>query len=128
MAVHQDPPESIPTPPGEGITVEQLRGQREPILAIAKRHHATNVRVIGSVARRGSDQFSDVDFMLDMDPERKLKGLAYFGELDDLVNDLAAFLGCNVDVVDAITFERNRPMLRSQVTFRERVSRDAVAL
>lgn len=105
-----------------------MRGQREAILEIAQRHHATNARVIGSVARRESDERSDVDFMVDMDQKRTLNGLAYFGELDDLVNDLARLPGRKVDVVDAITFERNQPTSRSQVRFRKRVARDAVPL
>lgn len=45
---------------------------REEILALADQHGARNVRVFGSVARGEADEASDIDLLVDMDPDRSL--------------------------------------------------------
>jgi len=96
------------------MTLEGLRAtQRESILAVAARRGAKNVRVFGSVARGESDQSSDVDFLVDLEPGRTLF------DLSGLHADLEALLQQPVDVVT----ERG---LRPRV--RERVLAEAVPL
>lgn len=57
-------------------TIEQvLRENRKDILAIAERHGARNVRVLGSTARGEADGHSDIDFLVEMEPGRSLLDL-----------------------------------------------------
>lgn len=82
--------------------LEELRVRREEILALAKSHGARNVEVFGSVARQEADGRSDVDFLVDMDPDRSLF------DMGALLMDLQDLLGCEVDVV-------TRKGLRAQI-------------
>jgi predicted nucleotidyltransferase len=96
------------------MTLEQLRTQRrEEILRLAAFRGARNVRVFGSVARGDTDDRSDVDFLVDLEPGRSLL------DLGGLNLDLERLLGSKVDVVSSRG-------LRDRV--RERVLREAVAL
>jgi uncharacterized protein len=77
------------------MNLETLRRQREAILQIAAKHGASNLQVFGSVARQESTSDSDIDLLVDLEPERTL--------LDQiaLIQDLEEFLGCPVDVVES---------------------------
>ena len=70
-----------------------LREKRKDILEIAERHGARNVRLFGSVARGESDDLSDIDLLVDMEPGRSLL------DLGGLWHDLNSLLGVKVDVV-----------------------------
>lgn len=76
-------------------TIEIVRAQREEILAAARRHRAAHVRVFGSVARGEAAPDSDVDFLVDFDPDASL--LDQIG----LIHDLQELLGVGVDVVSS---------------------------
>lgn len=93
--------------------LDDVRAQREAILALAERHGAHNVRVFGSVARGTADAESDIDFLVDLEPGRTLF------DLGGLVMALRELLGRSVDVVT----ERS---LRERV--RESALRDATPL
>ena len=70
-----------------------LKEKREEILHIAARHGARNVRVFGSVARGEADAQSDIDLLVEFEPDRSLLDhAALWLELQEL-------LGCKVDVV-----------------------------
>jgi hypothetical protein len=70
-----------------------LKEKREEILRIAAKHGARNVRVFGSVARGEADAQSDIDLLVEFEPDRSLLDhAALWLELQDL-------LGCKVDVV-----------------------------
>jgi uncharacterized protein len=71
---------------------EILKEKREEILRIAARHGAYNVRVFGSVARGDARPDSDVDFLIDVGPNRS------FFFPGGLVADLENLLGRHVDV------------------------------
>ncbi len=98
-----------------GLTLEDLRARRAEILRIAAEHDAFNVRVFGSVARGEARPGSDVDFLVDIETERR--GFEFFGLLEDLRRALEELLGCPVDVAEAV-----------QGHARERVERDIVPL
>ncbi|MGI8553783.1 MAG: nucleotidyltransferase family protein [Dehalococcoidia bacterium] len=80
-----------------GPTLEEIRLRRAEILRVATEHGAANLRVFGSVARGEADADSDVDFLVDLQPE--LLGFDYFACRKQLSNELGAILGHSVDVV-----------------------------
>jgi uncharacterized protein len=96
------------------MTREQLlKEKREKIVRVAAEHGARNVRVFGSVARGEADEQSDIDLLVEFEPERSLLDHAA------LWMDLQDLLGCKVDVVS----DRGiKPRIR------ERVLREAVPL
>jgi predicted nucleotidyltransferase len=91
----------------------RLKNKREAILQLAAKHGAYNVRVFGSVARGEADTKSDVDFLVEMEPERSLF------DLGGLLMDLQDLLDCPVDIV-------TDKGLRNRI--RERVLTEAVPL
>lgn len=62
---------------------------------IAAQNGATNVRLVGSVARGEEHEGSDVDLLVDFGPDRSLFDHA------QLVDELKALLGVSVDVVSS---------------------------
>ncbi len=70
-----------------------LRSKRKLILETAARHGASRVRVFGSAARGADDEASDIDFLVDLAPDRSLL------DLGGLLYDLRQLLGTEVDVV-----------------------------
>lgn len=75
-------------------TKELLASKREEILRIAARHGASNLRVFGSVARGEAGPESDVDLLVEMEPDRSL--------LDHvtLLQELEDMLSLKVDIVN----------------------------
>lgn len=90
-----------------------LKTRREEILQIAARHGARNVRLFGSVARGEADEASDIDLVVEFDPDRSLLDHAA------LWLDLQKLLGCKVDVVSEHGI---KPRIR------ERVLKEAIPL
>ena len=95
------------------MKLEELKAYREEILAIAKRHHAPNIRVFGSVARGESTKDSDVDFLVDVAPEQSVL------DLISLIYELSDLLGCQVDVAQSTVLN---PLMRDEVL------KDAISL
>jgi len=87
---------------------ELVQEKRKDILQVAAQRGARNVRLFGSVARGESSTGSDVDFLVDLEPDRSLFDLA------QLIIDLEDLLGCKVDVVteDAIYWLLRRRILK----------------
>jgi predicted nucleotidyltransferase len=57
----------------ETMTLQELRTtKRDEILLIAARRGARNVRVFGPVAQGDDDERSDIDFLVDLEPDRSL--------------------------------------------------------
>jgi len=94
-------------------TLTDLRKRRTEIIEIARVRGASRVRVFGSVARGEATAASDIDFLVDLEPDRSLL------DLGGLLMDLRDLLQRDVDVVT----ERG---LRPRVA--ERVLADAVEL
>jgi len=96
------------------MTLDEVRrSKRDEILRIATEHGASNVRVFGSLARGDHSPSSDIDILVDMDPDRSLM------DLGGLLMDLQAMLDARVDVA-------TEEMLRPKV--REGALRDVVPL
>jgi predicted nucleotidyltransferase len=85
---------------------ETLKTNRNIILELAARYGAKNVRVFGSAARGDFDQYSDIDFLVDMEKGRSLL------DMGGLLMELQKLLGCRVDVV---TPKGLRPRIRETV-------------
>ena len=78
-----------------GPLARRLRQEGKHVAAIAGRHGLTNVRVFGSVARGQEQPESDIDLLVDVDPE-----VGMF-ELARCQAELEALLGAPVDLVPA---------------------------
>lgn len=87
--------------------LDTLLENREKILAIAAQHGAFNVRVFGSVVRREETLESDIDFLIDYNPE---KTTPWFP--GGLLMDWQDLLGRKVDV---LTENGVSPLIREQV-------------
>lgn len=83
-----------------------IQSRRDKILQICRQHGASNVAVFGSVARGEDHATSDIDFLVDLEPERSL--LDHIG----LQQELHDLLGVRVDVV---TRRGLHPLLRDNV-------------
>jgi uncharacterized protein len=70
-----------------------IKEKREEILRLAARHGAYNVRVFGSAARGEAKPDSDLDFLVNVGPQRT----PFFP--GGLLADLEELLGCKVDIV-----------------------------
>ncbi|PMB06261.1 DNA polymerase subunit beta [Fischerella thermalis CCMEE 5273] len=92
---------------------ELLLPLKEEILRIAAKYGAYNVRVFGSVARGEARPDSDVDFLVELEPQRTL--------LDQiaLMQSLEELLGHKVDVTEPETLHE---------LIRDKVLREAVVL
>jgi len=96
------------------MTVRELiSSRREELLRAAARHRARRVRLFGSVARGEDRPGSDVDFLVDFEPNATLLDLIALKE------ELEALLGRPADVV---TPDGISPFLR------ERILREAAPL
>ncbi len=90
-----------------GMTLDELRrSKREKLLSIALHHGATNVRVFGSVARGDSFESSDIDLLVDLEPDRSLM------DLGGMLMDVQQEIGMSVDVA---TERMLRPEVRARV-------------
>lgn len=70
-----------------------IKTHREDILRLAETHGVRNVRIFGSVARGEETRTSDLDLLIDLDPDRSL--LDHVG----FVQDMEDLLGVRVHVV-----------------------------
>ena len=95
------------------MEIEELKAHRKQILALARRYHAPNIRVFGSVVRGEATEVSDVDFLIDVPPEQTLF------DLIRLTRELEELLGCQVDVAQSTVLHP---------TLRDEILHDAVAL
>jgi uncharacterized protein len=84
----------------------ELRQKRNDILRIAARYGARNLRVFGSVARGDDRAHSDVDLLVDMDPDRSLLDIVGLGQ------DLEELLDRRVDVLTGASLH---PALRDRI-------------
>lgn len=74
--------------------MDYIKSNKQQILNLASKYGAKNLRVFGSVSRREETPESDLDLLIELDPDRSL--------LDRiaLMQDLEELLGRKVDVVN----------------------------
>lgn len=70
-----------------------LEQKREDILRLAAKYGAFNVRIFGSAGRGDEGPESDIDLLVEMEPDRSLFDLV------GLQDELQSLLGCDVDIV-----------------------------
>jgi predicted nucleotidyltransferase len=90
-----------------------LRTKRKQILQIAAQNGVKRLRVFGSVARGTDDEQSDIDFLVELAPDRSLLDLGKF------LYEVRSILGREVDVVTEKGLQRR---------IRDRVLAEAVEL
>ena len=79
---------------GTGVRPSTLLAQmRDDIIAVAGRHHASNVRVFGSVATGSDTPSSDLDLLVHFSDEASLYDQV------GLTRELEELLGVSVDVI-----------------------------
>ena len=78
-----------------GLTLAELRRQRDEIVRVASRRGARNLHVFGSVGRGEAGPGSDLDLLVDLDADRNVL------DLSELILDLQELLGVQVDIVEA---------------------------
>jgi predicted nucleotidyltransferase len=71
----------------------RIADKRKEILVLAARYGAFNVRIFGSAARGQAGTESDIDFLVDLEPDRSLFDLGGF------LMDLEDLLGTKVDIL-----------------------------
>lgn len=81
--------------PGPSSLARVLALHEDEVKRIAARNGATNVRVVGPVARGEEREGSDIDLLVDFNPGRSLFDHA------QLVEELRALLGVSVNVVSS---------------------------
>ncbi len=90
-----------------------LKQKRMQVLETAAHYGAYDIRIFGSVARGDTNETSDIDLLVKLEPGRSLL------DLGGLLYDLQNLLGTPVDVV-------TENGLRKRI--RERVLREAIPL
>lgn len=90
-----------------------IQARKDEIARVAREYGASRIRIFGSVARHTADNGSDIDFLVDLAPDRTLF------DLGGLAYDLEQLLGRPVDVCTV-------PLLREPI--RTRVIEEAIPL
>ena len=88
------------------MNIGEVKAKREDILNIAKKHGAYNIRIFGSVVRGEAKKDSDLDILVDLEPNRSLFDHAA------LMIELQETMKCKVDVV---TEKGLRPRIRENI-------------
>jgi predicted nucleotidyltransferase len=90
----------------KACAMTEIQHRRADILRIAQRHGARNIRVFGSEARGQARPGSDLDLLVDMEPDRSLLDLV------GLEQELEDLLGRRVDVLTAASVD---PSIRASI-------------
>lgn len=106
-------PIAQPVTPATLVLRSRLEQLREQIQTIAAQYGISQIRVFGSVARGEATDESDIDLLVEMEPERSL--------LDRIgcIQDLSDLLTCRVDIVTLKNIREE---------WRDRIQKEVIAL
>lgn len=90
------------------LTLDGLRRRRSELLSVAMERKALRVAVFGSVARGDARPDSDLDLLVDFEPDASL--IDHVG----LFQDLEELLGVKVDVVARSTLKPRDEQIRAE--------------
>ncbi len=93
---------------GIDLTLASMRARREAVLKLARRRRALRVRVFGPIARGEVGTASEVDLLVDFEPEASL--IDQVG----LVQDLEGLLGVRVQVISTGGLRRGHDPIRDE--------------
>lgn len=93
LAIEITPTGSAPPELPDTVLARRLARRRLAVLRLAHEHGAHNVRVFGSVANGSEHATSDIDLLVDLEPDVGLVGLGA------LTRSLSELLETDVDVV-----------------------------
>jgi len=69
------------------MTLQELKKYKHQMSDIGQQFGITKIRVFGSTVRKEADQFSDVDLLVEIEPDRSLFDLGGFQmAVKDLIN------------------------------------------
>ena len=81
--------------------LDEIRAKRDEIYAVARKHKAEKLWVIGSCARKEERHDSDVDFLV------KYNDKIGLFELLDFENEMSKVVGRNVDLTNATALDHS---------------------
>lgn len=87
-------------------SLDDLRQQRDPIMALARQYRVRQIAVFGSLLRGALGSTSDIDFLVDFESDYSLR------DHIRLTQGLQQLLGRRVEVVDRQSL---RPELRETI-------------
>ena len=88
------------------LTLDDLQQQREQIVALARQYRVRQIAVFGSLLRGRLSENSDIDFLVDFEPNYSLR------DHIRLTQGLQQLLGRRIEVVDRLAL---RPELRDTI-------------
>jgi len=95
---------------GPNVALRRLEDKREAVVGLVRAHKGRSVAVFGSVARGEATDDSDIDLLVEFEPDSSLL------DLIELEEALRALLGTNVDVISAgALLERDTEIRRDAV-------------
>ena len=95
--------------------LDEILARRDEVNALARKNRAGRLFVFGSCARKEETPQSDIDFLVEFDPDASLLNRA------GLLVDLEELFGCDVDVVSSRSLSGNP-------AFAETIRKDLVAV
>ncbi len=99
------------------MNLEKIQAYAPQLYELAQKHSISKIFLTGSVARGESDTISDIDFLVEMNPDASLFGVAGF------LFEAEQLLGVSVDVIPIALL----PDIEDQA-FARNIQQDAVAI
>ncbi len=99
------------------MKIEEIKKNKIQPYKVAAKHGIKKIYVFGSVARGESSEFSDIDFMIEMNDAASAFGVGGFQF------EVQQLLGVDIDVIPTFAFDRI-----DDLEFAQAVQSEAVAL
>jgi predicted nucleotidyltransferase len=96
----------------KSISRDKLKGIKDIIIKVLKKHNVKKAAIFGSVARGEATEESDIDIVIEFEGRKSLLDLV------DLKLELQELLGKKVDV---ITYNSINPLLKEQILNEQKI-------